>query len=282
MELHKDRLTSSGIGHIYTQPPPFFVESRKGLPLPPVLQGLPLVSDAKRFSVTSRTDYDSKPLTGPLATTRYPRAPPHWNIHYINELAQKLRNCESVRLLSRPVSEMQDSFKGLAAQEGPQLDNYNTLRTIHGQLNHVPSLRIPFVSTSHEDYRPYSRSEITPPSLDALPSRLGLLKSSAHSHLPPHKASPRVSCGPRLPPPVVTLPYAGKCSVYRSSFTVPAPQPGPTGPQSEAMAGCESAAVQARDGAGGGQRGLLRSILEVPKMYLAESQTYGGKKRVLV
>ncbi|XP_067088833.1 uncharacterized protein zgc:193811 [Osmerus mordax] len=269
-ELQKVRQTSSGIGHIYTQPPPFFVESRKGLPL---------VSDANRFSVTSRTDYNSKPLTGPLATTRYPRAPPHWNIHYINELSQKLRNCESVRVLSRPVSEMQDSFKGLAAQECPQLDNYNTLRgeSDYGDTGAgVRGLRPMF-----QAYNKVT-SEITPPSLDALPSRLGLLKSSAHSHLPPHKAPPRVSCGPRLPPPVVTLPYAGKYSVYRSSFTVPAPQPGPTGPQLGAMQGWGSAAVQARDGAEGAQRGLLRSILEVPKMYLAESQTYGGKKKVLV
>ncbi|XP_029583015.1 stabilizer of axonemal microtubules 3 isoform X2 [Salmo trutta] len=267
--------TSAGVGHMYVQPLPFYVESHKRSPL---------VSTSSHFSVTSRLEHDRKPQTGPLANTRHPRAPPHWNTHFLNELAQQLRDCGTVRLLSQPISEMQDSYRGQSAPQGPLLDHYCTLLALYGQLDpgQTPTVTAdPYVSTAHAYYRRFSRSEIAPSSgLEAPSSYLSLNKSSTHSRLPGHKAPPTMSCHPWLPRPSVPLPYGGKHSLYRDSFRVPAPHPAPSGPSPVAIPDWRQAGTET--GAGGAKRGLLRDIVEVPKMYLTENRVYGGNRTVLV
>uniref|UniRef100_A0A673WIF3 Zgc:193811 n=1 Tax=Salmo trutta TaxID=8032 RepID=A0A673WIF3_SALTR len=316
--------TSAGVGHMYVQPLPFYVESHKGASLPPLFQRSPLVSTSSHFSVTSRLEHDRKPQTGPLANTRHPRAPPHWNTHFLNELAQQvrrerlsvcvcvglcfhskvapdwlcvcrpppvppppppqLRDCGTVRLLSQPISEMQDSYRGQSAPQGPLLDHYCTLLALYGQLDpgQTPTVTAdPYVSTAHAYYRRFSRSEIAPSSgLEAPSSYLSLNKSSTHSRLPGHKAPPTMSCHPWLPRPSVPLPYGGKHSLYRDSFRVPAPHPAPSGPSPVAIPDWRQAGTET--GAGGAKRGLLRDIVEVPKMYLTENRVYGGNRTVLV
>ncbi|XP_071267574.1 stabilizer of axonemal microtubules 3 isoform X1 [Salvelinus alpinus] len=276
--------TSAGVGHMYVQPVPFYVESHKGASLPPLFQRSPLVSTSSHFSVTSRLEHDRKPQTGPLANTLHPRAPPHWNTHFLNELAQQLRDCGTVRLLSKPISEMQDSYRGQAAPHGPLLDHYCTLLALYGQLDpgQTPTVTAdPLVSTAHAYYRRFSRSEIAPSSaLEAPSSYLSLNKSSTHSRLPGHKAPPTMSCHPWLPRPSVPLPYGGKHSLYRDSFRVPAPHPAPSGPSPVAIPDWRQAGTET--GAGGAKRGLLRDIVEVPKMYLTENRVYGGNRTVLV
>ncbi|XP_038834978.1 uncharacterized protein zgc:193811 isoform X4 [Salvelinus namaycush] len=237
--------TSAGVGHMYVQPVPFYVESHKGASLPPLFQRSPLVSTSSHFSVTSRLEHDRKPQTGPLANTLHPRAPPHWNTHFLNELAQQ---------------------------------------ALYGQLDpgQTPTVTAdPLVSTAHAYYRRFSRSEIAPSSgLEAPSSYLSLNKSSTHSRLPGHKAPPTMSCHPWLPRPSVPLPYGGKHSLYRDSFRVPAPHPAPSGPSPVAIPDWRQAGTET--GAGGAKRGLLRDIVEVPKMYLTENRVYGGNRTVLV
>ncbi|XP_019906432.1 uncharacterized protein zgc:193811 isoform X2 [Esox lucius] len=257
-------LTSTGVGHAYVRNLPFYVKIHKRSTL---------VSTSGHFSVTSHSEHDRKPQTGPLANPQHPKASPLWNTHFLNALAQRRRNCGTVHLLSRPISEMQDSYRGQTAPQGPMVDHYSTLRLDPDQALTVTA--DPCVSTAHADYRIYSRSEIAPPSGQEAPtSNLSLTKSSTHNRLPAHKAPPTVSCHPRLPRPTVPLPYTGKHSLYRESFQVPSPHPAP----SASIPG----PARAGFGGGGAQRGLLRDILEVPKMYLTENQAYGGNRTVLV
>ncbi|CAB1341410.1 unnamed protein product [Coregonus sp. 'balchen'] len=290
-EGHRRELgqTSAGVGHMYVLPLPFYVTSG-------------------HFSVSSRLEHDRKPQTGSLANTLHPRAPPHWNTQFLNELAQQVRRereservCMCVCVFSfnvstppppaqglwdsaaaLPINELQDSYRGQAAPQGPLLDHCSTLLALYGQLD-------PCVSTGHADYRRFSRSEIAPSSgLEAPSSYLSLTKSSTHSHLPGHKAPPTMSCHPWLPRPSVPLPYGRKHSLYRDSFRVPAPHPAPSGPSPAAIPDWGRARTEAGAGtgtgagAGGAKRGLLRDIVEVPKMYLTENQVYGGNRTVLV
>ncbi|KAJ7989913.1 hypothetical protein DPEC_G00309420 [Dallia pectoralis] len=292
-----ERQTSTGVGHVYIPSLPFHVDSNKGLSLPPLLQRPTPVPTSRYFSVTYQSEHNQKPLTGPLANTRHPKATPHWDACSLNELAQrcvsvifmlaiyllslsssllKLRNCEPVRLISRPVSEMQDRYRGQTAPQSPLLDHYCPLLARYGQLDPGQALTVtvdPCVSTTHVDYRRYSRSETAPLTGQADTSYLSLTKSSAHSRLPAHKTPPTVSCHPRLPRPSVPLPYTGKHSLYGESFQVPVPHPAPS----------ESLPGPAWTGSGdAAKRGLFRNILEVPKMYLTENQAYGGNQTVLV
>ncbi|XP_041719637.1 uncharacterized protein zgc:193811 isoform X2 [Coregonus clupeaformis] len=278
-EGHRRELGQTALA--LSQPLPYYKESHKRSPL---------VSTSGHFSVTSRLEHDRKPQTGPLANTLHPRAPPHWKTHFLNKLAQQLRDCGTVQLLSRPISEMQDSYRGQAAPQAPLLDHCSTLLALYGQLDpgQAPTVTAdPCVSTAHADYRRFSRSEIAPSSgLEAPPSYLSLTKSSTHSRLPGHKAPPTMSCHPRLPRPSVSLPYGGKNSLYRDSFRVPAPHPARSGPSPAAIpdwgrAGTEAGAGTGA-GAGGAKRGILRNIVEVPKMYLTENRVYGGNRTVLV
>ena len=125
------------------------------------------------------------------------------------------------------------------------------------------------------------RSEIAPISgLEAPSSYLSLKKSSTHSRLPGHKAPPTMSCHPWLPRPSVPLPFGGKHSLYRDSFRVLAPHPAPSGPSPVAIPDWRQPGPET--GAGGAKRGLLRDIVEVPKMYLTENRVYGGNRTVLV
>ncbi|KAL0993589.1 hypothetical protein UPYG_G00110150 [Umbra pygmaea] len=270
--------TSAGVGHV--QPLRFYVKSHKGVSLPPVLQRSPLQSTSSHFSVTSHSDYTRKPQTRPLTNTPHPKAPPHWNTHFLNELAQRLRNCGTVHLLPQPISEVQDNYRGQSAKRGPLLDHYSTLLTLYGQLvpDQDPTGTVDrSLSTAHADYRRYSSSEIVPLSgVEAPPSHLSVTKSSAHSHLPSHKAPPTMSCFPRLPRPAMPLPYTGKHSQYMESFHIHTPRFG-----ASPAALTDWRAARNGSGDGGAKRGL-RDILEVPKMYQTENQAYGGNRTVLV
>lgn len=72
--------------------------------------------------------------------------------------------------------------------------------------------------------------------------------------------------------------------MYRDSFRMPAPHPAPSGPSPAAIPDWGKAGTEAEagTGAGGAKRGLLRDIVEVPKMYLTENRVYGGNRTVLV
>uniref|UniRef100_A0A3B1IXL6 Zgc:193811 n=1 Tax=Astyanax mexicanus TaxID=7994 RepID=A0A3B1IXL6_ASTMX len=262
--------TSAGAAHAYQQPPPFITHSCKNAPLPPLLQRQNRVSGPLHYSVTSHTEHDHKPIHGPLRTTIYSKASPHWNTHFLNELAQKLRHCRSVRVVSKPVSEMQDCYRGRSAPHEPLDDHHRTLLELYGQLEQAPPLfpKEPLLSTSQEDYRRFSRSELAPPSaLNAPPIQGTLTKSAALSRMRPHKVTPNPAS--ELPRPCLALPHSAGNSLYMDSFTVPACLPKLHTPDA-AQGGAQC----------GEQRGkrALEHILGVPKMYHTEYQTYGKER----
>lgn len=115
------------------------------------------------------------------------------------------------------------------------------------------------------------RSELAPPSApNAPPFQRTLTKSAALSRLPPHKAPPSTASQLQLPRPHMAVPHGGRTSLYMDSFTLPACLP---------KLSTAHDTAERRDE--GGSR-LLRHILEVPKMYGTESQTYGKGKMVRV
>ncbi|XP_072550249.1 stabilizer of axonemal microtubules 3 [Salminus brasiliensis] len=269
--------TSAGVGHYSHQRlPPVHTESCKNAPLPPRLQRGNRVPGPLHYSLTSHTEYDSKPIDGPLGNTMYSKASPHWNTHFLNELAQKLRDCRSVKVVSKPVSEMQDCYRGRSAPHEPLVDHCRTLLALYGRLDRAPALlpKEPQLSTSQADYRRFSRSELAPPSaLNAPPIQGTLTKSAALSRLPPHKVPPDAASRLQLPRPCLALPHGGGHSLYMDSFTVPACLPKLHTP----AAAQDGAKCREKSG-----RGLTEHILEVPKMYNTENQTCGKGKMVLV
>ncbi|XP_030649777.1 stabilizer of axonemal microtubules 3 [Chanos chanos] len=236
--------TSSGIAHAYIQPLPFYTESSKDALLPPLLRRQTLVPVSTHFSLPSHTDYGRKPL---------------------------LRDSSAVKMPSQPISETMDCYRGQSAPPRPLVVHYSPLQALSGQLdaNQAPVPRTRVLSTTHTDFRPYSRSELArPPDLGA-----NLTKSSAYSRLPAHKAPPTVSCHPRLALQPMPLPYGGKNSVYKDTFTIPGRHPEISSPATTSDRPKHTNV---------GDRGLLQDIMEVPKMYNTENQRYGSTELVLV
>lgn len=62
-------------------------------PLPPVHRRHNRVPSA-HFHLTSHTEHDRKPLTGPLYNEIHSKAPPHWTTHFLNELSHRVSVCD--------------------------------------------------------------------------------------------------------------------------------------------------------------------------------------------
>ncbi|KAI7803735.1 uncharacterized protein zgc:193811 [Triplophysa rosa] len=262
--------TSTNIGHVYMPPLPFYMNTCKNAPPPPVLRRHNRVPSA-HFPLTSHTEHDRKPLTGPLYNEIRSKAPPHWTTHFLNELAHRHRDCVAVRVVSKPVSEMQDSYTGQSAALEPLAEHYNMMQALYRQLNMTQSLvQDPVCSTTKADFKHFNRSDLTPRSvMEAATFNGTLTKSGVHSRLPAHKAPSTLSCQPRLPCPPLPLPHRGKSSLYMDSFTVPVHSPLPISAQN---------VLKQQDGG----RGLLLDILGVPKMYSTENQICGKNKMYMV
>lgn len=133
-------------------------------PLPPVLQRQNRVPGSAHFSLTSHTEHDRKPLNGPLYNEIHSKAPPHWTTHFLDELAQRvrsvcvclkysfylknllfvfgtvyrlwsfmfdppqLRDHPTVRVVSDPISEMQDQYRGQLAACAPLGEHYSKIQ----------------------------------------------------------------------------------------------------------------------------------------------------------
>ncbi|KAF4093054.1 hypothetical protein AMELA_G00028320 [Ameiurus melas] len=261
------------VAHVYNPPQPLHVNSCKNAPLPPLLQRP--VPGPLHYNVTSHTEHDPKPVDGVLSNVIYSKASPHWRTHLLNDMAQKLRDSRSVRLVSGPpVSEMQEQYSGRSARYEPLEPQYRTLQALHGQLHRSSVLpREPALSTAHTDYRRFSRSELAPLSaLDASPTRGPFTKRAELIPLSPHKATSSTS-QLRLPRPPVLVPQGGRSSVYMDSFSVPAPLP---------MSSTRVAVLAGTKLTEESGRSLLQHILDVPEMYGTENQTYGKGRMVLV
>ncbi|KAK3552731.1 hypothetical protein QTP86_021109 [Hemibagrus guttatus] len=221
------------------------------------------------------TDHDPKPVESVWRNVIYSKAAPHWRTHFLNGLAEKLRDSRSVRLLSAPpVSEMQDQYRGRSAPYEPLKPHYRMLQTLHGQLHQSSVLlpREPALSTAHTDYRRFSRSELALLSAsDASPTHGHFTKCATLPRLQAHKAPHGASSQLQLPRPTVPIPHGGRSSVYMDSFGVPAPLTMSSTTSMTALAGTEESG-----------RSLLQHILGVPEMYSTENQTYGKGRMVLV
>ncbi|XP_036408754.1 uncharacterized protein zgc:193811 [Megalops cyprinoides] len=268
--------TSTGVAHIYRPPVPYRAESRLSAALPPLLHRPSIIPPTRHFSTSSGEEHDSKLLTGPLPHPLYSKAAPHWAINFIDEMADRLRHCPSMRMLTQPVSETQDCYRGLSAPEGRAAEHYNPLQALYRQLDtdKVPTANVPCISTARGDYRYFSRSELSPlGSLDTTsthgnyPHTIG----GAYSHIPPHKFQPTMSYQACLLHPLLPVPHNSKTSLYRDSYTIPA----------SSLTATVPADVPDWNKAKAG-RGLIGHILKVPKMYNTESGRYGGNKVVLV
>ncbi|KAI4899603.1 hypothetical protein NFI96_016509, partial [Prochilodus magdalenae] len=240
-------------------------------PLPPLLQQQSQVPGPLHYALTSHTEHDHKPIKGPLGNLIYCKASPHWNMHFLNQLAQRLRDCQSIRVVPNPLSEMQDRYRGRSAPDEPLMDtSHRTLLALYGRLNQTPTPSLtkePLLSTTHAVHKRFSRSELAPAfGLNAQAIQGTLIKSAALSRLPPHKASPSVSSQLQLPRPCMTLPHGGRTSLYTDSFTLPSCLP-----RLSSSAAEHDRARSRNEGSGG----LLTHIMEVPKMYGTENQTYG-------
>ncbi|ROI15133.1 hypothetical protein DPX16_16979 [Anabarilius grahami] len=276
MDNHRRNVqTSTTIGHLYLQPSPFYLKTCKNAPLPPVLQRQNRVPASAHFSLTSHSKHDRKLLNGPLYSEIHSKASPHWTTHFLNELAQRLRDHPTVRVVSNPISEMQDQYRGQLAACEPLGEHYSKIQALYRQLETTQAfMQEPVLSITKTDFKRLHRSDLSSRSvLDAATFNGKLTKSGAHSRLPAHKAPSTLSCQPRLPRPPLPLPHRGKSSLYMDSFTVPVPPP--TSPAADnAQSG-----VKLEENGG---RGLLLDILGVPKMYSTENQTYGTNKMSLV
>ncbi|XP_056309638.1 uncharacterized protein zgc:193811 [Danio aesculapii] len=275
MDSNKPKVhTSTAIGHVYWQLPPFSLKTCKNAPLPPVLQHQNRVPASAHFSLTSHTEHDRKPLNGLLYNEIHSKAPAHWTTHFLNELTQTLRDRPTVRVVSNHISEMQDRYRGQTAAYEPQAEHYSKMQALYRQLERAQALRQePVQSTARTDFKHFHRSDLSPhPVLDAATINGTLTKSGAHSRLPAHKAPSTLSCQPRLPRLPLPLPHRGKTSLYMDSFAVPVPPP------------ASQTAIVAQNGGNlqDGGRGLLQDILSVPKMYCTENQTYGNNKMSVV
>ncbi|XP_062875125.1 uncharacterized protein zgc:193811 isoform X2 [Trichomycterus rosablanca] len=209
-------------------------------------------------------------MDGLLGNRVYSKAPPHWHTHYLNDLAWRMKQCKSV--VCTPLTEMREQYRGQPASHELLVDHYRTLKALHKQLAPfsalLPREAATEVSTAHTDYRSFSRSELAP--FPDTPPTTTLTTSAALSRLPPHKAPPSLSS--RLQPPLPSLPLTrDKISVYRNSFTSPAPR----------TMSCTPAALHHRTERS--EQGFsLRHVLDVPKMYSTENQSYGRGRMVLV
>ncbi|XP_026772076.3 uncharacterized protein zgc:193811 isoform X1 [Pangasianodon hypophthalmus] len=272
MDRRSSANTSSGVGHVYIHPQPLHTHSCKNAPLPPLLQRR--VPGPLHYSVTSYTEHDPKPMHGVLSNVTYSKASPHWRTHFLDDLAQKLRDSRSVRLVSAPpVSEMQEQYRGRSAPYDPLEPHYRTLQALHGQLHQssVVLPKEPALSTAHTDYRRFSRSELAPLlALDASPTHGPFPKLIP---LRSYKAPPSASSQPQLPRPSVPVPHGGRSSMYMDSFSVPMPPP---------MSSTHVAVLAGTKRTEESGRSLLQHILDVPEMYSTENQTYGKGRMVLV
>ncbi|XP_060758419.1 stabilizer of axonemal microtubules 3 [Neoarius graeffei] len=245
-------------------------------PLPPVLQRR--ISRPQHYIVTSYTEHDPKPVDGVLSNVIYSKAPPHWRTHFLNDLAQKLRDTRSVRLVSAPpVTEMQEQYRGRSAPYEPQEPHYRTLQAQLGQIHQSSGLLLPkepALSTTRTDYRHFSRSELAPLSaLDASPTCGPFTKRAALIRPPPHSALPGASSQLQLPRPSIPVPHGGRSSVYMDSFSRPAPPP---------MSSTHVAVLAETKRTEESGWGLLQHIPDVPEMYSTENQMYGKGRLVLV
>ncbi|XP_016124668.1 uncharacterized protein [Sinocyclocheilus grahami] len=194
--------TSTTIGHEHLQPFPFYFKTGKNAPLPPVLQRQNKAPASAHFSLTSHTEHERKPLNGSLYNEIHSKAPEHWITHFLSELAQRLRDRPTVRVVSNPISEMQDRYRGQLAAREPPAEHFSMMQALYRQLEMAQTAFVqePVCSTTTTDFKHFNRSDLSPRSvLDAATFNGTFTKSGAHSQLPAHKAPSTLSCQPRLP-----------------------------------------------------------------------------------
>ncbi|XP_026853832.2 uncharacterized protein zgc:193811 isoform X1 [Electrophorus electricus] len=272
--------TSTDVRHAYTPALRFHTNSSKNTLLPPLPKQKVRGPGTRRYTSTSSSEHDCKRTNGQLSGVVYSKASPHWQTNFLKELVQKLQDHKSVRVVSAPISEMQDHYKVQSQPHEPLVGHYKTLLALYGQLAVPPALALlpkePMLSTAQSDYRNFCRSELSPPSaLDVPPIQGTLTMSGALSRLPTHKAPPIVATQLQLPRPSVPLTHGGRTSQYMDSFTVPNPPP-------TFSTAAPAPAPDWEKGREAGGKGLQQHILEVPKMYVTENQSYGNKRMVLV
>ncbi|XP_043091566.1 uncharacterized protein zgc:193811 isoform X2 [Puntigrus tetrazona] len=241
-----------------------------------VLQHQNKAPASAHFSLTSHAEHDRRPLNGPLCSEIHSKAPAHWTAHFLNDLAQRLRDRPTVRVVSNPISEMQDRYRGQSAAHEPLAAHFSMMQALYRQLETAQTAFVqePVRSTTKTDFKHFNRSDLSPCSvLDAASFNGTLTKSRAHSRLPAHKAPSTLSCQPRLPRTPLPVPRRGKRSLYMDSFTVPAPPP------TSQSAGVAQSGPKWQEDV---DRGVLLDISGIPKMYRTENQTYGGNKLSLV
>ncbi|XP_064171947.1 uncharacterized protein zgc:193811 [Anguilla rostrata] len=257
--------TSTGIGHVYKGPLPsdINIESQRGDLLPPLLRQPRRVPPSGHFSSLVRLEHGRKALAGPLTHPRYSKAVPHWTVNFVDELGDRLRDCHTARMISPPVSEMQDRYRGWSAPQRSEAEHYTPLLALSRQFetDKVPALNMPSISTTHADYRRYGRSELFSPSS---------FDEEAYRRMPPPKTLPAPSLQPFLHRALQHVPHGGRTTVYRDSFAAPAGAPAAPVPELPDW----TAAQAGRD--------LYGHILKVPKMYSTENQGYGGNKMALI
>ncbi|XP_060749145.1 uncharacterized protein zgc:193811 [Tachysurus vachellii] len=267
--------TSRGLDHDPVHPQLLDTHSCKNAPLPPVLQRR--APRAPQY-ITSYMEHDPKPVDDVLRNVIYPKAAPHWRAHYLSDLAKKLRDSRSVRSVSAPpVSEMKDQYRGRSAPYQPLEPHYRTLQTLHGQLHQPSDLQPeePAISTTHADYRRFSRSELALLSgSDDSPTHAHLTKSATPPRLLALEAPPSTSSQLQLHRPPVPVPHGGRSSLYMDSIGLPASLPKSCTTSMAALAGTNHN--------GESELSLLEHVLDVPEMYGTENQTYGKGKIVLV
>ncbi|CAL8283457.1 unnamed protein product [Boreogadus saida] len=271
--------TSYEIGLRDSRPPPFKVEVvGKDGPLPPILQRVAHSSPAAPCT-TSGTAHAGRPQAGWQVQTRYPKAPQHWTSHRIAPLAQRLKESPSLRVLSAPLSEARDRYRGLQAPRPPVPQHHNTLGSLDEQFDSPRWLVEPPVSMAHISFRRFQRSELSAPSrLDVPPAYSPHLARVRAASPRPRRGAPHVEPSPSMRPLADLLLADGSSSEYRSSFSPAHPRLDTT-VVTPASSNQEGSGTQ---GAGPPHPSDVRlAVFAVPQMYATESDSYGsGRPRV--
>uniref|UniRef100_A0A668AHP1 Uncharacterized protein n=1 Tax=Myripristis murdjan TaxID=586833 RepID=A0A668AHP1_9TELE len=129
-------------------------------PLPPVLQRRARVSSGggpSRFVTTSGSAHSGALQAAWQTQTHYPKPPPHWSTHCLNDLAKRLRESPSLRVVSAPVSEAKHSYRGFPGLKASGRASDDTLLALYRQHEHMPRTVEPLISTSHADHRRFKR-----------------------------------------------------------------------------------------------------------------------------
>ncbi|CAG5118486.1 unnamed protein product [Candidula unifasciata] len=250
-EARNWHLTSTGVGHHY-RPGYFFPDSEfKTLlrdPLPPKLAAEDEVTKDKPFLTTKEYFHDRK-FPGLLySNSLHKKAPGHWNVDYIKDLAEKLgqRGGRRPLTMGNQQSEMKDQYQA----KPPEVREKYNFEDVYSPLNftlqehfkaEAPSIQNPkirqrpfllknkgvlnrldpYLSVTHRDYPLFSPSELSAYAKKDVPANMGQGLQCKSLPMRDEVVFHDATTIPRLPKANVPVPHGGLKTLYTDSYQAP-------------------------------------------------------------